>query len=500
MQASGWFGGHRRASVAKSWMWAMTSNASATLLQFLGAIFLTRILHPADFGLFSLAFVFYVMPSQLVGPALSAAMIQSKSLDGKQTTNLFWIVVSTNAVLATGLFLARSYIAAWFQEPLLALLVPCFAGILVVEGIAVPYHALVSRAMRFDINARITLVTGLSGLAVAITLSLLGWGVWSLVAQSMVMAVGRTAVLIWTVPWRPGAYNADTKVASFLHFGAGSGIALVVHMVASQAQTLLLGAFASATQIGYYSRGLALLQRPLDQIMGPLRDLLLPALSAKQHDHDLLGRALSRANSIVHVMLLPPVIWMFVCGREIALCVLGDEWGPAGYTLQWFAGAAFPNLLMGNTYKAMAAIGKPTAALSVRVMFLPFVLAAMAFAATKGAAACAAVFAVLEWLSMPFIVWVIVGINPAIMRYVVPPLVTCVVQIIVTSVAMFLAVNVLNIRDYGPAAVSVFGLALANLLFYVLLASTARGRAAFSDVLDLFKPLVQAFFPLKARL
>lgn len=438
MAAQNWFGDHPKASVVKAGAWAAAANACSAGLSLVGTIVLSRLLHPDQVGLFTLAFTFYSIGSLVIGPGLTAAAVQAPHLSEKQSSNLFWINVAVNTVMAVVLAACSPFLAALFHQPLLAALCPVFAVVMILEGMATQYRALLTRAMRFDIAGKIGLLTGFGGLLVAIILAVAGYGVWALVAQVLVAAVADRIALATVVQWRPSWFDSTVPVRQLLHFSYGSSLALAMHMLYTQSQSLLMGRFATTADVGYYSRGQALFQKPFSQIMGPLYAVLLPALSSRQRNPDELGATLYRANSMLYLALPPLALWLMISGRQISVFLLGESWTEAGDALFWFAIAAVPGILFGTLYKANEAIGRPTWGLGIRLAFLPVLLVALVWAAPRGAAAMAAAGAAVEWMSAPVIFWLMLKDGPIDRRFFAPAMGQCLIAVSISFACMWL--------------------------------------------------------------
>jgi PST family polysaccharide transporter len=487
MADNSWFGPHPQQSIINAGAWAAIATFGNALLSLTGTIILSRLLEPSEVGLFSLAFAFYSIPSMAFGPGLQAAAVQAQDLTEQQSSNLFWINVAINGALAVLLVTTAPMIAAFFQQPLMRLFCPVFALILLLEGFATQYRALLARAMRFDLVAKIQLTVGTMSMVVAIVLAWMGFGAWALVMQVLVGAIADRLALAAVVPWRPSWFAREDGIRRLVHFSAGSSLTLGMHMIYTQAQAILMGRLASVSEIGFYNRGQSLFQKPFAQILGPLHAVLLPALASRQQDRDELGAALSRANSMLYAILPPLVVWMMTSAGDIAVSLLGDSWKPAGDALFWFACGSIPLILFGCLWKGNEAVGRPTWGLGIRVAFLPILLAGLTWAAPHGAATMAAVGAVVEWASAPVILWMLIKDGPVPHRYFVRPMAECV--FVVAANLAFMWVLKPWISALPVSAVMRSGLSLA--LCYVIGLSVAQafpfGRAAYKEWLGLVR-------------
>lgn len=476
-----WFGEHPQRSIVAAGAWATVANLASAALTIVGTVTLSRLLSPSEIGLFTLSLAFYSLPSLVVGPGLTAAAVQTPHLTRQQSSNLFWINVAINAAMGLLLVAASPAIAAWFDQPALRLICLALAVVLVLEGMATQYRALLTRAMRFDVVAKVGLLVGCVSLSVGILLAFLGFGVWALVTQLIVAATVDRVVIAAVVPWRPSWFDRHTSVGKMLRFSFGSSLSLVMHAVYTQSQSLLMGRFATIDNVGYYSRGQALFQKPFTQITGPLHAVLLPALSSKQRNPEELGSSVYRANAVLFALLPPLAVWMMMSSTDIAVSLLGKAWQPAGDVLFWFALTAIPGILFGTLYKSNEAIGKPTWGLGIRAAFLPVLLGGLVWAAPRGAAAMAAIGTAVEWASAPVIFWLLLKESPVPKRFYVGAMGECLATIGLTALCMWpthTLISRFGMPASGRAIVSLVACYTATLLLIVLF---PFGRAAWSE-------------------
>jgi len=450
MDDSEWFGEHPKPSIVRAGAWATAANVGNAALTLIGTVILSRLLDPADVGLFALAFSFYSIPSLIVGPGLTAAAVQAPHLTRHQSSNLFWINVAANTAMAALLVAISPYLAGWFHQPALRTLCPVFALVLILEAFATQYRALLTRTMRFDLVAKIGFLTGLGSLIVAIVLATLGLGMWALVIQVIVAAVADRIALATVVPWRPSLFDRGAPVRQLIRFSGESSLGLAMHMLYSQSQSLLIARYAAVSDVGYYTRGQALFQKPFFQLMGPLYAILLPALAARQHKPDELGAAVYRANSVLYTTLCPLLAWMILSGPDIATTLLGPHWVRAGETLRFFALGSLPVVLFGAIHKMNEATGRPAWGIWLRALFLPILLVSLFMVAPRGAVWMAGVSAFVEVVSTPFFLVMLLKQTPIPSQYFLKPMCECVVAFLATLATLTCIASVMGHHWHLP--------------------------------------------------
>jgi PST family polysaccharide transporter len=396
-----WFGPSGQHSARRAGAWSFVASFATTASQFIGAVILSRMLSPEQFGTFAIATAIYALPSQLIGPSLIAATVQHKDLTQQQASNMFWTTVVIYWVFGVIFFFAAPFVGSFYREPVLARFMMLYGMILAIDGTSIQHRALLSRSMRFDVFAKAALIIAPVSLAAAVALAWTGAGVWALAVQVLVAVLLERLVLFSVVRWKPLWFRFGSGYSSMLHFSGKSALGSALHLFYSQSQSILLGRMASVADVGIYSRGQGLFLRPLLQIFVPLQSVLLPLFSERRHDPQALGLAVQKSTAVLLALIAPLTAWMIAAGPDIAETLLGPQWRLVGNTLRLFAIGATPWLWLSPLGKVNEALGHPSRAASVRIVLLPFFLIGLAWAAPRGAVYTAGLYAAIEWASIP---------------------------------------------------------------------------------------------------
>ena len=224
---------------------------------------------------------------------LSTATVQREGITHAQVSNLFWINVAVSG--ATGLiFAAGAPIIAWFyHEPRLVPITLVLSTTFILSGLTVQHTALLNRQMRFKALALIQVGAMLIGIAIGIGMACLKYSYWALVGGN-VATVAATVVLTWVaIPWRPQAPARQSGVWPLVSFGANLATGDFICSFARGADGLLVGRFYGPDSVGLYTRAGALLNSPIQQFIGPLNSVFVPALSRVQTQPERYRRDLS---------------------------------------------------------------------------------------------------------------------------------------------------------------------------------------------------------------
>ena len=193
--------------------WNAATQLSAQGLQFATSVFIARLLGPHDFGLMGMVVVFTGFASIFYEMGLGAAVIQRQDLSERHLNSVFWFNVSVGMFLTAAFAGAAPIVARFYREPMLRSLTAVVSLTFIPASLAVVQNALIDKSinfrMRFWIGIDCDLLT--SGfIAISMALPRGGGRFWSLVAQSLALAVTRLIVTWHLSAWRP-AWSFDPQ-------------------------------------------------------------------------------------------------------------------------------------------------------------------------------------------------------------------------------------------------------------------------------------------------
>jgi PST family polysaccharide transporter len=174
----------------------------------------------------------------------------------------------------------------------------------------------------------------------AVCAAIAGWGVYSLVSQSIVTAIVTTAGL-WTVSkWRPGTLWSVAQIRELAGFSGNLVGYNTFNYFARNVDSLLVGRFLGSTELGYYNMAYRLMLWPLQNISSVVGRALFPALSRVQNDKERLARGYIRATAAVFLVTAPLTLGLFVLREPFVVVALGEGWGTVAELLFWLAPVA----------------------------------------------------------------------------------------------------------------------------------------------------------------
>jgi O-antigen/teichoic acid export membrane protein len=330
-------------SVGHSLRWSYGTLAANFVLQFIIAASLARLLDPAAYGMIAIANTVVRCLQNFTELGINSTVVQKAELRRDDDAALLFVLACIANLLLMGL--------VWVAAPWLLSMVPNASAspatvtVLRVMALGALFTGMAQVAgalMNRDLDFRRLGLYGTAGLlvgqcGVAIPMAALGFGVWSLVAGSLVQ-IGTLSLLMMLRVRHP-------LWPRRLHRGMGALLGLGSRYFAVRlldASSLYIPPFAVATlagltAAGLYDRAFILACMPINVLIHGLSRVLFATFSRLQHQP---GRLLSAYLSVLMLgvcLLAPLSAGMAVAAPELIETMLGSSWAAAAGPFAWLS-------------------------------------------------------------------------------------------------------------------------------------------------------------------
>lgn len=364
--------------------WTAVQFGGARLATVLVFLVLARLLSPESFGVVAIATVFVALLQILVEGGFSLALIQREHLERGHVDTVFWTSVATGFLLSGGLALVAAPLAAAYDEPQLAEIIPVLAIGLFVSALGSTQSAQLRRQLRFrPLAVRAVASSALAGV-VGIVLALTGFGVWALVVQYVVLNLVQTTALWLSTSWRPGLAVSRRHFGEVFHFSRHSLGNTLLQFTVNRSDDFFIGVFLGPASLGLYSVAYRLLSSLNDVINQMLLGVAFPVFSRLQNDRARLQRAYCAVLKVGAALAFPSYLFFVVGAPEVVEVFFGRQWeaaAPVMAVLALFGAVQTPVMI---TDSCLNAIGRPQVVFRHRLVGTVVQLVAFAVAASFG--------------------------------------------------------------------------------------------------------------------
>ncbi|MGE3164622.1 MAG: lipopolysaccharide biosynthesis protein [Planctomycetota bacterium] len=326
-------GGPRKRGFGGAVKWALVMKwgqyGSAALVQFV----LMALLDVEDFGVVGMAWLYIAFIEMVLDQGFGAAIIQRKNLEQRHLESVFWLVLAVALGLTGVSVLLSGWWAAANHDPRIAAVIQVMSLRIPIQGLTTVQVALLQRSMDFRSLAVRNMSSVVVGGVIGISLALLGYGVWSLVAQQLSMAL-IALVLLWTVSgWRPGFRFSGKAMRELLGFSTGTFVAKVGVFVANKADEILVGLFFGTFAVGVYRSAMRLMSLVVELGSRAIGVAAFPKFAQAQDDPATLRRDLSFCFWLSSLLVIPGLALLAGVSDSL-MATLGGKWLPAADVLK----------------------------------------------------------------------------------------------------------------------------------------------------------------------
>lgn len=306
--------------------WVTLGRIGERALHFLFSIILARLLFPEDFGTIAIVTVFFGFGDIIASSGMGASIVQLPEVKEEHLQSSFWTTFTMSCSLTIFLFLGAPLIAEFYQIPILITLARALSFTFIISSFQRVPWSILQRNMEFGKLSFIQVVGLLLSGTFGITLAYLGFGVWSLVAQSLLGGFVGSILMMLMTKWYPKfmfSWQALRDIWGFsLNFFGAQSLAYWARNI----DNLMIGFVFNASILGYYIRSYALLLLPLTQLVGIIQVVMFPALSSIQDDKARVKRIYLRSLSIIAIAVFPMMLGLAVVAEPFVITIYGERW------------------------------------------------------------------------------------------------------------------------------------------------------------------------------
>lgn len=309
--------------------WSGIDNVAQFGVTFIVSIVLARLLSPDDYGLIGIITIFTAVCTALINGGFTTALIRKKNASDDDYNTTFIVNLCISLLLYVVIYISSPFIAAFFhREELIALTQVSSLG-MIIGALGLVQQTRLTKCIDFKTQTKITIVASVGSGIVGIVMALMGFGVWSLVIQSLASQGLRTILLWMADKWVPQLRFSLVSFHELFGFGWKMMLSSLIDTVWKELYQVVVGKFYSPATLGQYTRAKQFSTLFSSNLTTVIQRVTYPVLSNIQDDKD---RMISAYRRIIKITMFVTVISMFFLGaisEPLLYCLIGSKWHEA---------------------------------------------------------------------------------------------------------------------------------------------------------------------------
>ena len=323
--------------------WSALERISVQGIQFLIGVILARLLPPSDFGIIAMLTIFLAISQTIIDGGFSNALIRKVDRSEADYSTVFIFNIIIGVLLCLIVVWAAPYIAAFYEMPQLSSVMKVLALTLLFNSFSVVFYAILTINIDFRSIAIANFVSAIISGVIGIVMAYQGWGVWSLVFQSVSRSVINALLVAVLAKWRPKFFFSRVSFVEMFSYGSKILISSLINTVYANLTPMIIGKFYTSKDLGYYDRGRQFGVLPINYIVQTYERVTFPIMSQLQNDDTRLIDAYRKYIKSASLIMFIVVMLIIALAKPIILLILSAKWVEAIIYLQLFCVAEMFN-------------------------------------------------------------------------------------------------------------------------------------------------------------
>lgn len=315
-----------KGQTVKGVVWSGIERFSVQGIQFVLSFVIARQLLPSDYGLIAMLGIFMAIAQTFIDSGFSNALIQKQDRTNTDYSTVFYFNVVVAVIMYFLLLFCAPWISFFYDEPQLTSIIGWVGLNFIISSLATVQRAKLTIELNFKLQAYISVVAVVISGGLAVWMAYNGFGVWTLVSQSLVNN-GITVLLLWlTAHWHPFFTFSWKSFKELFGFGSKLLAGGLIHTLYTNMYTLIIGKVFSAVDLGYFNRAFSITQYPSSNITNIVVRVTYPVECRIQHDNEKLQEKYFSFIRSVSFVVFPMMVGLAVLCEPFIRIVLTDKW------------------------------------------------------------------------------------------------------------------------------------------------------------------------------
>ncbi len=313
-------------AVRKSFLLSLADSYLAIVLQIGSAVVISRLLTPAEVGVFAIAAVFAGLASMFRDFGVAEYLIQERDLTRDKIRATLALNIAVSWMMAAALALTAPAVSGFYREP-------GVRDVMFVQALnflLVPFGAVTLAWFRRELNyVPIVVCNALSSIAsfgVAIVMAVLGYGYMSLAWSSFAGILVGVAMAVWFRPADFPRMPSLRGIGEVFHFSKFASSIYIVAQLGKGAPELIIGRASGVADVGLFSRANGLVEIVNRLLMRPVMQICMPYFARSHREGGELAPAYVGSVSLLTSAAWPLLGFVAVAAYPAIRIVYGTQW------------------------------------------------------------------------------------------------------------------------------------------------------------------------------
>ncbi len=378
---------------------------------------LTRFLETEAFGQMALALFVMGFVGLFMDMGLSSAILHKQNIDKKTYSSLYWLNCLFSIILYLIVFFLSSYIAMFYNDEELGLLIKLIGLGLILSALGRQYKTIEQKNLNFKLISLIEIWSAVLSLVLAIILAIYGYGVYALVFSVLFQQFVSNISFLFFGARKHGLlfHFSYPETRPFLKIGIYEVMSNAINYFSRDIDIMLIGKFLGTEVLGGYSLAKQLVFKPLLIINPIITQIATPLLAKIQENKEALKSNFLKILSIISTINIPAYFLLIIFATPVVQILYGNAYLDIVPVVRILSIYVFLRALGNPVGSLLIALGRTDIGFQWNLMVLfitPIMVYAGSFFGTMGVAISLTICMILLFIpAWRFMIYSVTGIS-----------------------------------------------------------------------------------------
>lgn len=315
-----------KSKATHSFAWSFLEQGGSKAIQLVIQIVLARLLAPEAFGVLAILLVVIQVADSIAQSGLGMALIQKSDASDSSYTTAWWLSLGIAGILYFVIFFIAPFVASFYRMPSLTEFLRVLGVIVFFNSANSIQRSFLQRSMNFKSIFLATTISAVGSGVVGIAMAYFGFGVWALVAQTLMHSVIICIVMWVKVSWKPSFFFDVSEAKELFAYGWKICVTGILNVFYTGISELIIGRACSASELGLYSQGRKYPQVGIGVMTSAIANVLFPMFSSIKNDNEALQHSIKHGLKLGTFIVAPVSFLAAVVAQPLVVLLLTDKW------------------------------------------------------------------------------------------------------------------------------------------------------------------------------
>ncbi|WP_435235560.1 lipopolysaccharide biosynthesis protein [Psychromonas sp. PT13] len=351
-----------------AFIWDFFGKLSTQGIGFIVTIFLARLLEPSDFGLIAMIMVIIGVAQVFTDVGLGGALIQRRKVLPIHYSSVFYFNITIASLLTCITFFSADYIASFYNNPTLMPLAQVISVLFIISAFSSVQAICLRKQLNYALLTKVSSISSMLSGFVGIGFAFKGFGVWSLVAQTISQGIFYNLILWKVTTWKPSLAFSFKALKQLWGFGFRMFLSGLLDAIFTRIDFLIIGKVFTADTLGYFQRAKQFNTLVIKYSSGSLMTVMFPILSEIQKDLPRFRNVILKSLNVLCFVVFLLLGGLYLTSEELIVFLFSAKWLPSVKYMEILILSGFAYPISSLLVNVLSSRGNSKAFLKLEIM------------------------------------------------------------------------------------------------------------------------------------